>query len=252
LRTSEFSEKISNFHISFSDTLVNTVKKIKTLGVIVDCTLDWSYHAEKVAKTCNFKLWKPYPLKFILLQDAKVTLIHAFVFSVLNYMSVIWLQPKHYLMYNSIVKRAGRFIFNLDIFSPVSDRIVTELGWLFAKLKVSFELRKFCFNFFLSDSPVYFHNYINPNDCLTTTTRSGSFISPSSTPKTKFGKTSIKYRCLKKWCTTPSEFKTYDLFESFKNNLFNYMVKLQIEAFLIKTIGCDLSCIDNVCSQIVC
>jgi len=115
-------KKISNFHISFSDTINNRVAKIKILGVMVDCTLDWSNPAEKVAKTFNFKLWKLYSLKSMLSQDAKVTLIHTFVFSVLNYMSVIWLQPKHYLIYNSIVKKAGRYIFSLDIFSPISVR----------------------------------------------------------------------------------------------------------------------------------
>jgi len=57
-------------------------------------------------------------------------------------MVIVWLQPKDHLVFNSIVKRAARFVFGMDYFSPVSDRVARDLTLLFAK--IAFEIQKFC------------------------------------------------------------------------------------------------------------
>jgi len=121
---------------------------------------------------------------------------------------------------------------------------------LFAKIKIAFEIQKFCYTTKSEECPHAFQDYFDENAVLTVTTRNKTTIAPACVPKTKFGKLSLNYRCLKEWCTIPNEYKTIANFSNFKKIMFTYNLNLQIQKNTEKIVDCDFSCIDEVISRL--
>ncbi len=65
-------------------------KEVKNLGVILDCDLSFKSHINQVTKTCFYHLRNIARIRPILsFNDAK-KLIHAFIFSRLNYCNAVY------------------------------------------------------------------------------------------------------------------------------------------------------------------
>jgi len=183
------------------------------------------------------------PLKFLFPTWQKEILIHAYIFSSLNYMCLIWLQPINFKKYDKIVKRAARFVFGADQFSSVTNDVCNNLDWLFASQKLLYEICKFAYTSNYRVCPKPFLHYIDLKNCKEIVTRKGTTLTPLSFPKTKFGKQGLYHKSLINWCAIPEEIRNIDIFPIFCNKLLQLCHENQKKYLCTDLCNvCDYSC----------
>ena len=176
-------------NIKIKNKPIKQVSEMKILGLVIDDKLSFLKHAKYVSSKCHNALWSLAPLRPILCIKTKKTLVHALVFSILNYVSCIWMRPKNNQAIAYKVIRAGtRFIYNKAKYESLCDIINVDLSYLHPKYGYDYEVLKIAFKFYSGQCPDYFIHYLLNTDNNTTvkTTRNKSYIDKLVQNKRKF------------------------------------------------------------------
>ena len=176
--------------------------------------MDWSTQIKVVNKKCFSAIASMYPYKNILSVDSRIKLVNAYVFSRLNYASIVWLnKPTSFVKnkVNKIVRSAARFVLDKKKFDHVTDDINLVLEWLNCKYRFQYEILVFCLKINRELCPNYFVNYIHLDNITSKSTRNNYYFRPTIQFNTHWGERSIRYIGPLLWLNLPDDLKDLSL-----------------------------------------
>jgi len=241
--------QLDDFEIQMNGQTIQRVDSLKILGVMIDDKLNWTTQINNVSKKCNCMLSTLFPVRDIVSSHSRQILINAYVLSVLNYASIIWLKPSksNYVNVKKILNRSARFIFRRRFNESVSEEINDKLKWLTPKYKYQFEVLKFAFSIINNCAPDYFNNYLIFNNFTTKQTRNHTYhVAIQDNYHTSVN--TIKFNATQLWLDLPDLFQVNMIYPMFKKLLYEYLLSIQSAEYFITNNDnniCNYSCIES-------
>ena len=240
-------KQISNFCIIFNGLPIQCVPSIKILGVIIDDKLEWTTQINYVSKRCNNIITSLYPLKNVLKCASKIIIINAYVLSIINYASVVWLNSSknNCKIIDKLLKRSGRFIYRKRYIDTITKQICVDLKWLTSSFKYQFEVLKIAFSIMHGTAPDYFVNYLNFNNFTQRTTRNECKNYMIASHENSLS--SFRSNATKLWLDLPDRFKDVTLsLNKFKYHIFTTLLSKQTAELVTQENNMMYqTCIDN-------
>ncbi|CAL8143432.1 unnamed protein product [Orchesella dallaii] len=255
----QLKHAVSNVDICLNNKKIEKVQTLKILGVLLDTNLNFSDHCKHVCKKSYKSLSMIYPLKNVLSIENKVTLINAFIFSVLSYASIIWMNNLNNAcmsMIDKVIKAAARYVLNKRKYDSLTKNICSDLEWLFSKGKYVLECLKMTYMFTYTSQCGYFNNYLDFSYTTVQKTRNNVYRKPATSPKTIWGERSFKYRAVNMWLQLPNFITSYNTssINNFKKAVLAYLLTKQSDELIIEyndTSLMNFSCIDHVVNRVL-
>ena len=223
---------------------VSEKDQIKYLGVILDSTLTWKAHIDKICKTISRTIGVLYKIRpYVNLKILK-TLYYSLVYPHLMYAIEIWGSAVNTHLNNILLlqKRIVRMIYYLDkrqpdYSFPSADPLFKELGFLKVHDLFKLKIAKFIYNCLNKLVPTNFHSWFkltsqthNHNtrskfiDIDNLITSNNLFIPTSRT--THYGLKSLKVHGPKIWNSIPPLIRAKTSPKCFIKELQNYFISL--------------------------
>ncbi len=148
--------KIKFDSIKVGDTVVKAVDSVKDLGAYLDSTLSMGSHISAKCAAASRQLFSIRRIRRFLTREATETLIHAFIFSHLDYCNgLLYGIPEYQVSkLQRIQNMAARLVFHLPKFSHVTP-LMAELHWLPVRYRIQFKLLLFTFKGIHGLAPKY-------------------------------------------------------------------------------------------------
>jgi hypothetical protein len=108
------SSNESKINVIHDDTLIDTVKSHKFLGVIIDSKLNWKTHTEELCKKVSSSTYALLKLKKVLNVDALLSAYYGTVASHLRYAIIFWGNSSNKELVFRAQKKSIRAMFNLE------------------------------------------------------------------------------------------------------------------------------------------
>ena len=117
--------------IKVGDSVVKMVESVRDLGAYLDNTLSMECHIDSKCSAAFRQLYSLRRIRRFLTREATETLIHAFIFSHIDYCNgLLYDLPKYQITkLQRIQNMAARLVFKLPKFTHVTPLMV-ELHWL--------------------------------------------------------------------------------------------------------------------------
>ena len=149
-------DKIKFDSIMVGDAVVKAVSSVKDLGAYLDSTLSMEAHISAKCGAASRQLFSIRRIRRFLTREATETLIHAFIFSHLDYCNgLLYGLPDYQVSkLQRIQNMAARVVFQLPKFSHVTPLMV-ELHWLPVRYRIQFKLLLFTFKGIYGLAPKY-------------------------------------------------------------------------------------------------
>lgn len=156
------SDKIKNniidsLKLKIDDHFLNSVDKIKNLGLIFESDLRFKAHVALLIKKCYIRLKLLYTNISIINFKLRKKLCETLVLPILNYCFMVYfscLDKQTQDRIQKIQNSCCRFIYRLKKYDRVSSKIC-ELGWLKIENLYTLHLTVFMHNLLLTSSPPY-------------------------------------------------------------------------------------------------
>lgn len=222
---------VPTINIKLNGKNMNQVSEIKILGLLIDDKLNFVKHSKHVSSQCHRALWSLSPLRIILCTKTKRMLICALVFSILNYVSCIWMRTKaNQETAYKVIRACTRFICNKAKYDSICDIINVDLEFLHPKYLYQYELLKIAYKININECPKYFINYFSNNDCHTVITRKKSYVSNMNGSANNMLRNSFKIKASELWSNLPNSI--IDViplisFKTFKKLIFSHLLNQQ-------------------------
>lgn len=191
--------------------IISHVDSLKILGLNIDNKLTWNSHITQTLKSCYSSLSMIYPLRLLLSEESRTTLVNAYVLSKLNYASVVWsrsLTGVQHNMIDKLLKTSARFILGKRKYDTVTDDIADKLGWMNSHTKARYDVIIFaCRLLYNNVLDSYFFNYLTMEAKEARKTRNLTYLSPAISCKNKWGHKSFKFMATKEWLDLPDGIK---------------------------------------------
>ena len=119
-----------DLHIVIDNKELECVTQTKCLGVIIDNTLSFKFHAESIVKSMKQKLGMIRRVKHLFTSTQLSTLYWGFVMPNAMYCSTVWSSKSegNYNTINKLHKRAA-YIVSGSTWEIPSDQVMRDLGW---------------------------------------------------------------------------------------------------------------------------
>ncbi len=149
-------DKIQFDSIKVGDSVVKSVQSVKDLGAYFDNTMSMEAHIDAKCKAAFRQLYSLRRIRKFLTREATETLIHAFIFSHLDYCNGLLYNVAEYQVakLQRIQNMAARLVFRLPKFSHVTPLMV-ELHWLPVSYRIKFKLLLYVFKAIHGAAPQY-------------------------------------------------------------------------------------------------
>jgi len=217
------------FTVAINGVLLERVKTLKCLGLILDEKLTWKPHIDKLAQHCYARIRGLYCIKPFFDQNHLQILSLSMVYSLLNYMIVIWGTANNSCIkvVEKVVRSLARLVLGVKKFEPIAHDICSRLGWL---------LPKYLYTYFLLIN-VYkvvkgqltcFPSYFLPNFALDNYRfRSPNALCRNFFPNTSLGANTFHYEGIKQWNELPFSIKNSISLAAFKSSLKEFLLEKQ-------------------------
>ena len=152
-------DKIQFDSIKVGDSYVKAVDSVRDLGAFLDNTLSMESHIDSKCSAAFRQLYSIRRIRKFLTREATETLIHAFIFSHVDYCNgLLYDLPKYQIAkFQRIQNMAARLVFKLPKFSHVTPLMV-ELHWLPVSYRIKFKLLLYVFKGIHGSAPRYICN----------------------------------------------------------------------------------------------
>ncbi len=139
-------EKIEFDSIRVGTCVVKSVESVRDLGAYLDRTMSMETHINEKCKAAFRQLYSVRRIRKFLTCEATKTLIHAFLFSHMDYCNGLLYDLPDYQIakLQRIQNMAARLVFKLPKFSHVTPLMV-ELHWLPVSYRIKFKLLLYVF-----------------------------------------------------------------------------------------------------------
>ena len=198
---------------------------VKNLGVIIDAELNFDAHIKQVTKTAFYHLRNIARIRdFLSLDDAK-TLIHAFVFSRLDYCNTLFSGlPKKTTDRLQLVQNAAARVLTKTKMREHITPILASLHWLPVVFRIDFKVLLLVYKALNGLAPPYL------SDCLVRyvperplrSSNADLLVVPTMNYR-KYGEAAFCFYGPKAWNDLPLDLKRAASVESFKTQLKTYL-----------------------------
>ncbi len=149
-------DKIQFDSIRVGDSVVKAVESVKDLGAYFDSTMSMEPHIDNKCSAAFRQLYSIRRIRKFLTREATETLIHAFIFSHLDYCNGLLHDIPEYQMakLQRIQNMAARLVFRLPKFSHVTPLMI-DLHWPPVSYRVKFKLLLYVFKGIHGSAPKY-------------------------------------------------------------------------------------------------
>ena len=146
------------------DVSIEAVHKIRNLGVIFDENLNMSEHITNICRTVNFHLHNLRNINKFLSKDARGILVHALIFSHLDYCnSLLYGLPTYQIArLQRVQNAAARFVCQVPKFDHIQHHLKT-LHWLPVKYRILFKIAVLTYKAITNQAPAYLKDMIVHN-----------------------------------------------------------------------------------------
>ena len=123
-------KKSANFYFKIGDTTVRPSEKVKVLGVIIDCGLNWGAHVTTVVQKCNRILVTLCKFRHYFSSDVIKIIIQAYVFPHISYCLSVWAAAAKGQLQKiqKIINFAARLVTGLKKYHHVTPAL-RSLNW---------------------------------------------------------------------------------------------------------------------------
>src|SRR6218665_3824789 len=130
---------------------------VRDLGVLLDSELTFSHHIDQVCHSCYYQLRQLRVIARSLNFNAAVSLVHAFVFSRLDYCSSIFVGLPGVRMekLRRVHRAAARLIGGFRKFYHISHYVRDVLHWLPFPQRISYRIASLLWRFLYGWAPPY-------------------------------------------------------------------------------------------------
>ncbi len=149
-------EKVNFNSIQVGNTVVKAVDSVRDLGAYLDCNLSMEAHIDTKCAAAFRQIYSIKRIRKFLSREATETLIHAFIFSHLDYCNgLLYGLPEYQTAkLQCIQNMAARLVFKLPKFSHVTP-LMLDLHWLPVKDRIEFKLLLYVFKGIQGSAPEY-------------------------------------------------------------------------------------------------
>ncbi len=156
-------DKVGFSSIRVGDSVVKCVDSVRDLGAYFDSTMCMEPHIDAKCGTAFRQLYSIRKIRKFLSRDATETLIHAFIFSHLDYCNGLLYDLPDYQIakLQRIQNMAARLVFKLPKFSHVT-QLRIELHWLPVFYRIRFKILLYAFKAIHGLAPQYICDMFTP------------------------------------------------------------------------------------------
>ncbi len=149
-------DKIEFSSIQVGNSVVKAVESVRDLGAYLDSTLSMESHIEAKCRAAFRQIYSLRRIRKFLSREATATLIHAFIFSHIDYCNgLLYGLPEYQIAkLQRIQNMAARLVFRLPKFSHVTS-LRYELHWLPVSYRIQFKLLLYVFKGIHGLAPQY-------------------------------------------------------------------------------------------------
>ena len=215
---------LQNITLSLNGSCITSSVKAKNLGVMLNNTMTMETFVNEKCKTISFYLRKISRARNYLSRQATNTLVHAYIFSRLDYCNSLLAGTPQYLInrLQKLLNRAARIV----TFTPLSHHIspiLISLHWLPVSYRITFKNLQLIYKFINGEAPAYLESiytlYIPPRELRS----ANQLLLNSITPKNNYG---LRYvNSIAKWNNLPLDIKTAPNLLLFKKALKTHVFK---------------------------
>ncbi len=157
-------DKIGFDSIRVGNSVVKCVQSVRDLGAFFDSTMSMEPHIDAKCKAAFRQLYSIRRIRKFLTREATETLIHAFIFSHLDYCNgLLYNLPGYQIAkLQRIQNMAARLVFRLPKFSHVTPLMV-ELHWLPVSSRIEFKVLLYAFKAIHGLAPQYICDMFTPH-----------------------------------------------------------------------------------------
>jgi hypothetical protein len=218
--------KERKFKININNYSIKQITEMKYLGVILDNKLNWHNHIQyictKLAKAAGiiFKLRNKMPQKVLML------LYHSLVGTYLQYGIASWGSAKSTALIklqnlqNKVVRYLTRLSQRTNVAEQYKNLNILKLNDIYF-----LEVGKFMYRNSNQTLPSTFDEYFRHIDHHYDTRTRSNHVFSLPTPRTDFGKQSIKFAGIKIWSDIPNTIKSAQTRDNFTLQLKTYLVQ---------------------------
>ena len=148
---------------NLSEALVSD-EPTRNLGVLLDSELTMAAHVSKLCQVCFYQLRQIRTIRHSLSTPSRLTLVHAFISSRLDYCnSVLFGASSHLLDRLQLIQNAAaRIVLKLRKFDHISAAIRNELHWLPVRRRIVYKLCLLVRNCLAGEAPQYLQELCVP------------------------------------------------------------------------------------------
>ncbi len=241
-------DKIQFDSIKVGNSVVKAVESVRDLGAFFDSTMSMECHIDSKCSAAFRQLYSIRRIRKFLTREATETLVHAFIFSHLDYCNGLLCDLPQYQIakLQRIQNMAARLVFKLPKFTHVTPLMV-ELHWLPVSYRIKFKLLLYVFKGIHGSAPKYICHMFNFHASQYSFRRNsviediqfhnGNIIEPIQqnsvfyliVPKTNrvtFEQRSLAVAGPKLWNSLPIHLRCINAIDDFKKQLKTYYFKL--------------------------
>ncbi len=235
--SSQQLKKIEFDFIMVGDISVKVVENVRNLGAYLDSTMSMVKHVDTKCLTASRQLYRIRKIRKYLTKEATVTLIHAFIFSHLDYCnSLLYNLPDTQIgKMQRIQNIAARLVYRLPKFSHVTPLFI-ELHWLPVRYRLEFKVLLFTFKAIhcKDTAPKYLCDMFNVRQSSHYSVRSNSRPLMLCVPK--HSRSTFKARSLPVagalcWNSLPNDIRKITKLEDFKTRVKTHLFKRAYDLF---------------------
>ena len=224
LRKKKAKEK--KFKININNYSIKQVNEMKYLGVILDTKLNWHNHIQYICSKLSKGAGIIYKLKNKVPQSVLLLLYNSLVDTYLRYGITSWGSAKTTALakLQNFQNKIVRYITHSSPLTDVTPHF-KRLNILKIKDLHFLEVSKFMYRNTKHDLPSSFDEYFRHIDHhhYTIARDRNTFTLPS--PRTDFGKQSIKYLGIQIWSALPEDIRNAPNIESFNSMVKSFLIK---------------------------
>jgi exonuclease III len=221
--TKHMLSKVHSSSLKVGDTNILASDRVRNLGVVFDKHLSMHHHISSICKAAYYHLHNIRSIRKFLTKAACETLVHALIFSKLDYCNALLYGLPIYELnrLQKVQNAAARVVCNKAKYDHISPSLM-ELHWLPVKYRIFYKLALLVFKSLINIAPYYINQMIIRQHNTRYSLRSNSGISlvvPRTRCKT-LGDRAFAVAAPVVWNELPPDLKTTDLsLQTFKTKL---------------------------------
>jgi len=216
------AQLIRNLQIETDQVAINQVDKAESLGVIIDNTLSWNEHINKMTKKISSCLGVLKRSRKFVTKDCAIQMYNALITPHFDYCSEVWGETyvAHLDRLQKLQNRAARIVTQSGYYTS-GKKLLKELGWDNLEIRRYKSKAVLMFKIMHNKAPYYLRGlFTRANKSYGLREAEGKLQLPK--PRTEYLKKSLCYSGAKLWNSFPPKMRNATNFSNFKNQLENF------------------------------